>query len=178
MELFNPIYHSLFSIERFMHDGGSVLWGLALVVVVCWLLIMERIAYFSLYFPKQRAQLIERWQSREEHFSWFARAIRDGWLAESSIGLRANLTTIKLLVSICPMIGLLGTVTGMISVFDVMAIEGSSNPQLMASGISMATLPTLAGMVAALAGMFVHARLVKRSRTLESSLERSLRSQQ
>jgi biopolymer transport protein ExbB len=76
------------------------------------------------------------------------------------------------------MIGLLGTVTGMISVFDVMAIEGSSNPQLMASGISMATLPTLAGMVAALAGMFVHARLVKRSRTLESGLERSLRSQQ
>ncbi len=56
-----------------------------------------------------------------------------------------------MLVAICPMLGLLGTVTGMISVFDVMATQGSSQPRLMASGISLATLPTMAGMVAALA---------------------------
>ncbi|MCE7629768.1 MotA/TolQ/ExbB proton channel family protein, partial [Vibrio fluvialis] len=68
-------------------------------------------------------------------------------------------------------------VTGMISVFDVMATQGSSNPKLMASGISLATLPTMAGMVAALAGMFVHARLAKTCRLFELKLEKSLRSQ-
>ncbi|MFA0621926.1 MotA/TolQ/ExbB proton channel family protein, partial [Vibrio sp. 10N.222.49.A4] len=53
----------------------------------------------------------------------------------------------------------------------------SSDPKLMASGISLATLPTLAGMVAALAGMFVHARLAKVCNRLELKLEKSLRSQ-
>lgn len=75
------------------------------------------------------------------------------------------------------MLGLLGTVTGMISVFDVMANQGSSQPKLMASGISLATLPTMAGMVAALAGMFVHARLAKICRRKEHQLEKALRSQ-
>lgn len=74
------------------------------------------------------------------------------------------------------MLGLLGTVTGMISVFDVMADQGSSNPKLMASGISLATLPTMAGMVAALVGMFIYARLYKKCQWLEMKLEKSLRS--
>jgi biopolymer transport protein ExbB len=98
-------------------------------------------------------------------------------LGQASLLLNQNLNFIKLLVAICPMLGLLGTVTGMISVFDVMATQGSSDPKLMASGISLATLPTMAGMVAALAGMFVHARLAKVCSRLEIKLEKSLRSQ-
>ena len=50
--------------------------------------------------------------------------------------------------------GLLGTVTGMIEVFDVMAITGSGNARSMASGVSKATIPTMAGMVGALSGVF------------------------
>jgi biopolymer transport protein ExbB len=53
------------------------------------------------------------------------------------------------------MLGLLGTVTGMIEVFDVMAISGSGNTRAMASGVSKATIPTMAGMVAALSGMML-----------------------
>jgi len=49
--------------------------------------------------------------------------------------------------------GLLGTVTGMIEVFDVMALSGSSNARLMAGGVFKATIPTMAGMVAALSGI-------------------------
>ncbi len=66
----------------------------------------------------------------------------------------------------------------MISVFDVMATQGSSDPKLMASGISLATLPTMAGMVAALTGMFLHARLFKACQKREIHLEKSLRSRQ
>lgn len=98
-------------------------------------------------------------------------------LGEAHNALNQNLNLIKVLVAICPMLGLLGTVTGMISVFDVMATQGSSDPKLMASGISLATLPTMAGMVAALAGLFVHARLSKTCRGLEMKLEQALRSQ-
>ncbi|MFV0448102.1 MAG: MotA/TolQ/ExbB proton channel family protein [Vibrio sp.] len=164
-------------LNEFMEQGGAVLWWLAAVVAVCWLLVVERIIYLVFTYPKQRKHWIERWHQRTEHNSWHAHAIKQGWIGQAHIALTQNLNIIKVMVAICPMLGLLGTVTGMISVFDVMATQGSSDPKLMASGISLATLPTMAGMVAALAGMFVHARLVKTCRLLEMKLEKSLRSQ-
>ncbi|MCL9781272.1 MotA/TolQ/ExbB proton channel family protein [Vibrio sp. S4M6] len=164
------------SLSHFMHQGGQVLWWLAAVVVVCWFLILERYFYLLFYFPKARQAWVNNWLAREDQRSWYAISIRDGWLGQAHIQLQQNLSIIKVLVSVCPMLGLLGTVTGMISVFDIMASQGSSDPKLMASGISLATLPTLAGMVAALTGMFVHARLAKKCRMLELKLEKSLRS--
>lgn len=167
----------LLSLSDFMEQGGFVLWWLAAVVLVYWVLVVERALYLAFYFPKQRKAWIEQWNERHDQSSWHAKAIREGWLGQASLLLNQNLNFIKLLVAICPMLGLLGTVTGMISVFDVMATQGSSDPKLMASGISLATLPTMAGMVAALAGMFVHARLAKVCSRLEIKLEKSLRSQ-
>lgn len=165
------------SLEHFMNQGGQILWWLAAVVAVKWLLVAERIIYLLATYPKQRNHWLSQWLAREDQTSWYAHALRDGWLSEARIALNQNLNLIKVLVSICPMLGLLGTVTGMITVFDVMATQGSSQPRLMASGISLATLPTMAGMVAALAGMFVHARLAKACRMRELKLEKLLRSQ-
>jgi len=59
-----------------------------------------------------------------------------------------------MLIGLCPLFGLLGTVTGMIHVFDVMAVTGTGNARAMASGISQATIPTMAGMVIAIAGLY------------------------
>ena len=57
--------------------------------------------------------------------------------------------------ALCPLLGLMGTVTGMIEVFDVMAISGTGNARSMAAGVSKATIPTMAGMVGALSGVFL-----------------------
>jgi biopolymer transport protein ExbB len=53
---------------------------------------------------------------------------------------------------LCPLLGLLGTVTGMVAVFDAMATLGG-NARSMAAGVSMATIPTMAGMIASLSGL-------------------------
>jgi biopolymer transport protein ExbB len=159
-----------------MHQGGSVLWGLACIVVLSWFFIIERILFLLSLYPNQKQQWLNQWQSRTDHSSWFARSIRDGWLAEAHVLLFRHLSFIKVLITLCPMIGLLGTVTGMISVFDVMATKGTADPKLMASGISLATLPTMAGMVSALAGLFMHSRLVQKCQRLERLLAQSLRS--
>ena len=70
--------------------------------------------------------------------------------------------------------GLLGTVWGMIEVFDVMAILGSSNVKAMAAGVSRATIPTMAGMVGALSGVFaasyLESRMNKEAELLEDHL--------
>jgi biopolymer transport protein ExbB len=161
-----------------MQQGGQVLWWLAGVVFLTWILVIERMLFLWFEFPKLRQNWVNRWIRRSDHDSWFARSIRDGWLASANYSLNRNLKFIKVLVAICPMLGLLGTVTGMISVFDVMATQGSSSPELMASGISLATIPTMAGMVAALIGMFCHSRLLKICMTKQIKLEKSLRSRQ
>ncbi|MBU2897390.1 MotA/TolQ/ExbB proton channel family protein [Vibrio hepatarius] len=167
----------IISLQSFMHQGGQLLWWLFGVVALCWILMIERMIYLFVEFPTQKSNWIRAWHERSEQQSWYARSIREGWLAQAHAKLYQNLNIIKVLVAICPMLGLLGTVTGMISVFDVMANQGSSNPKLMASGISLATLPTMAGMVAALFGMFFHARLLKACQVREIKLEKSLRSQ-
>ncbi|PSW06509.1 MotA/TolQ/ExbB proton channel family protein [Photobacterium lipolyticum] len=165
------------SLSQFMNQGGQILWWLAAVVMLCWLLVVERVIYLLFQYPNQRKAWLAKWHERDDQTSWYAHAMREGWLNEARTALSQNLNLIKVLVAICPMLGLLGTVTGMISVFDVMATQGSSQPRLMASGISLATLPTMAGMVAALAGMFVHARLAKACHMRELKLEKLLRSQ-
>ena len=111
---------------------------------------------------------------RDETHSWHAHRIREAWVSQAKQDLNARMLIIKTLVAICPMIGLLGTVTGMISVFDVMAVQGTSNARLMAAGISMATMPTMAGMVAALSGVFFSTRLDSKMRISLEKLKDSM----
>ncbi|USH04702.1 MotA/TolQ/ExbB proton channel family protein [Grimontia kaedaensis] len=165
------------SLNDFMTQGGPVLWGLALVAALSWLLVFERLLFLITTFPSLKKQTIAKWQLREDKASWVSQSMRESWLFEARTQLYRNLNFLKALVAICPMLGLLGTVTGMISVFDLMALEGTGEPRSMAAGISLATLPTMAGMVIALAGLFAHARLQKTCERREASLTQALRSQ-
>ena len=100
----------------------------------------------------------------DDHSSWGAHQIRRLLISEVQARLDAGLNMIKTLVALCPLLGLLGTVTGMIEVFDVMAISGSGNARAMASGVSKATIPTMAGMVAALSGLIFSVQLDRYAR--------------
>ena len=74
--------------------------------------------------------------------------IRQELISKQDIENKRGLPIIKVLIALCPLLGLLGTVVGMIQVFDILAVTGTGSPRAMASGISKATIPTLAGMVA------------------------------
>ena len=80
----------------------------------------------------------------------FAEVERKKLISQVEIEMLRNLKIIPVLIALLPMFGLLGTVTGMIQVFDVMAYLGSGNPRAMADGVSAATIPTMSGMVIAL----------------------------
>jgi biopolymer transport protein ExbB len=73
----------------------------------------------------------------------------------------SNLDMITALVALCPLMGLLGTVTGMIEVFGVLANTGGGDAKSMAGGVSKATIPTMAGMVAAISGVFASTYLTR-----------------
>lgn len=101
-----------YSLQHFMNQGGQLLWWLAAVVVLSWLLVVERVIYLLITYPKQKNHWLSQWHARQDQTSWYAHALRDGWLSEARIALNQNLNLIKVLVAICPMLGLLGTVTG------------------------------------------------------------------
>ncbi len=147
----------------FMELGGTVLTVIAWVTFMMWILIMERVLYFATGFKQQLREVIRTWESRPERRSWEAHQIREAMLSRVKVKAQQFLPMIKTFVALCPLLGLLGTVTGMIQVFDVMAVAGSSNARSMAAGVSMATVPTMAGMVAALSGVFASTWLNKKS---------------
>lgn len=147
------------TVSRFFEAGGDVLWVIAVALVFMWTMIIERLWYFSYTYPKQSRLLVAKWESRKDTKSWRAHRIREAWISQMNEKLHSGLLVIKTIVAICPMIGLLGTVTGMVGVFEIMALAGTGNARLMAAGITQATIPTMAGMVAALSGLFISSRL-------------------
>ncbi len=149
----------------FMESGGDVLLGIFAVTVLMWALILERIWYFSMAFPREAREVEDRWRARLDKTSWCAQKIQEQEISEMSLRLRRSLPMIAYLIAVCPLLGLLGTVTGMIQVFEIMAMVGSGNARAMASGVSMATIPTMAGMVVALSGMYFNARLGRQAKT-------------
>ncbi|RUO61462.1 MotA/TolQ/ExbB proton channel family protein [Pseudidiomarina marina] len=162
------------SIRDFLGTGGDVLYVVMGALFLMWVLMIERYWFLTGVFPKLKKQIISDWDARKDTTSWYAHKIRDAWISEANEKLNARILLIKTCVAICPLIGLLGTVTGMIAVFEIMAVQGTGNPRLMASGISMATIPTMAGMVAALSGMFFASRLEARVRRAKEKLIDSL----
>ncbi len=141
-------------IRRFMDAGGDVLWAIAALTFVMWTLAIERVWYYKFGLSKDVNNAINTWEARSERKSWDAHQIREALISRVRMSANATMPLIKTLVALCPLLGLLGTVTGMIAIFDVMAISGTGNARSMADGVSKATVPTMAGMVGALSGVF------------------------
>jgi len=90
-------------------------------------------------------------------------ALAEALAAEQIRRRKKYVKTVSVLAATAPLLGLLGTVTGMISTFDGMARFGLGNPRVMASGISQAMITTQAGLVIALPGLFMGNFLRRRS---------------
>ena len=149
------------AVREFVERGGGVLLVIGLVLLTMWTLMLERLWYFRFVQPARAKQVLTEWRSREDRTSWYAEQVRRLLVSEVRSDLVRSIPIIKTLVSLCPLLGLLGTVTGMIEVFDVMALAGSGNSRAMASGVSKATIPTMAGMVAALSGLALSVQLAR-----------------
>ncbi|UVO18678.1 MotA/TolQ/ExbB proton channel family protein [Stutzerimonas stutzeri] len=159
----------------FMGAGGMVMWALALLCVLYWTLVFERVWYMRRVFPHWADDRRRAWEYLVDQPGVWQRAVRTAWLAQAQQQLAGPLRLSKALVALCPLLGLLGTVSGMIAVFDVLALNGTGNPRGMAAGVWQATLPTMAGMVLAITGLFSLARLERIARLSLDRLADQLR---
>ena len=142
------------SVNGFMLRGGPVLWIIAWLLLVKWSLVFERVWYLNTTHKANVKATLAAWNARSDTKSWSAHQIRTMMISKISLDVRNTLPIIEVLVTICPLLGLIGTVTGIIEVFFVMAVTGGGDAKSMAGGVSKATIPTMAGMVGAISGIF------------------------
>ena len=150
-----------YAIVTFMERGGPVLPLIALLTFAMWTLIFERFWYFQMEHKDLVRRIAEKWEGRPERSSWSAHQVREALVSEAAGKITGSLPLIQTMVALAPLLGLMGTVTGMVAVFDAMANQGG-DARSMAAGVSMATIPTMAGMVASLSGVFATTVLQRR----------------
>ncbi|MGR9116608.1 MAG: MotA/TolQ/ExbB proton channel family protein [Gammaproteobacteria bacterium] len=143
----------------FLDKGGPALWVILLVSLLLWLLLLERCWYLTFDFPSLRDGIARRWQPFQHRKSRYSKRLRATLLNELQHSAGRYMRTIAILTQTLPLLGLLGTVSGMIQTFDVIAIYGNGNARGLAGGISQALLTTMSGLVTALSGLYFGANL-------------------
>ncbi len=175
-----------------MSSGGPVMWVIFFVACMAMMLLIweglrgivlmksTRLLYQHLYSDSGYLPAVENNAASATPVIWLLAATH--WpeieskedvakafnihLAEIAPKMEGSLATIAILGSLLPMLGLLGTVTGMINVFEVIALQGSGKPDEMADGISQALLTTASGLIIAIPVIFVHHLLSRRANAL------------
>lgn len=109
-------------------------------------------------------------QARSADIETFELKLDDAIIRESS-GLDFGLNFLKLAAGLAPLLGLLGTVTGMIQTFQQITLFGAGDPQIMAGGISQALVTTVLGLVAAIPLLLIHSFCASASRGVQQILE-------
>jgi biopolymer transport protein ExbB len=136
------------------NDGGPFVVWIFAAGVLMWGLIVERYWYFSRILPKQTAAVRAEWQSRKDKTSWCARQIRQAMISRLNTSMTSGFPVLQVLVPMSPLLGLIGTVTGMLEVFDSMALRGNADARSMASGVSAAMICTMSGLAVSITGLY------------------------
>ena len=141
------------ALQEFLARGGPVLFVIMIATFVMWALILERLFYFNFAHKGVANEALEEWRSRSDRKSTYAHWVKDKLVSEVRQKAEANVSFTKAMVALAPLLGLLGTVTGMVTVFDNMAITDGADAKALSRGVSQATIPTMAGMVASISGI-------------------------
>jgi len=152
--LLDKLLAPLTAVHELVSGGGPFVFWIFVCGVLLWTLIAERYWYFSRILPGQAKAMLERWQARTDHASWSARQIRQAMISRLNGSMTANLPLMQVLVPLSPLLGLIGTVSGMLEVFDSMALRGSADARTMASGVSHAMICTLTGLAVSISGLY------------------------
>ncbi len=185
--------HALwYPIEDYLTAGGLVMVPLAVVSLLLWALIVHKLVTLkALYRPAMTEdQMVQalRGRGQEGAVGVQGQLIRefcqrrsgdaelDGHVVdEASLAvahpLERGLTLIGVLAAIAPLLGLLGTVVGMIATFNSIALFGTGNARAMAGGISEALITTQTGLLIAIPGLYMRNFLQRRAGNLKHQVE-------
>ena len=142
--------------------GGPVLYLLFILTLIIFYIVFNK--YFFVFVEKKEwlSSKLDNFINSNPPDSIKLVQVEKTFLSEFNRTSYQNIKLLDGLIGMCPMIGLLGTVYGMIEVFEVLAVLGTGNPRAMSTGVAKATIPTMAGMTIALSGLFFKFDLANR----------------
>ncbi len=153
MAVLDSLQAPITAVVNLVDGGGPFVFLIFLNGVVMWILIIERLWYFKRILPGETNEAIAVWNARSDHLSWCARQIRDAMISRLRNAMSTNLLLMRVLVPLAPLLGLIGTVSGMLEVFDSMALRGSADARTMATGVSHAMFCTMTGLAVSILGL-------------------------
>jgi biopolymer transport protein ExbB len=181
---------------EYLLPGGPVMIPLIFTSLWMWALIVERLFYFrriakddvnlkqaiemlsARTLPQTsmglRTKIVTSFLKERSGNKKLDQSILDQYVMRERPYIRRFLSVIAVLAAVAPLFGLLGTVTGMMTTFDVIAVFGTGNAKAMAGGISEALITTQSGLLVAIPGLFMSVFLIRRADHLESSLDELL----
>ncbi|GLS83875.1 MotA/TolQ/ExbB proton channel family protein [Paraferrimonas haliotis] len=173
------------SLEERFEAGGTIGKIIAALLVLGLIIALERFVTLGIVGAKIKAQTKKVDQPGNNPLGRVLSAYQDNKnvdvetlelkldeaILKETPALETRISILKVLAAIAPMLGLLGTVTGMIATFQSIQLFGTGDPKLMAGGISMALVTTVLGLIAALPLMLLHALVSARSKSLVQILE-------
>jgi len=192
--------HQLNLVEQ-VPKGGAIVWPILAILALSVLILMERVLFFvgkhthpehlmkqireqimandwkgcRLFLESKSRKLIPKVLLTALAFKDQTRQDMENALQEAILGeiprIERFLSTLGMLAAIAPLLGLLGTVTGMINTFHVITTYGTGDPRMMSSGISEALVTTMLGLSVAIPIMLAHTFLSRRVETLISKME-------
>ena len=142
------------AVSDLVEAGGVAVEWIFLSCLLMWTITVERYRYFKHTLPVEAAAALAQWHARKDHQSWTAHQIRKAMISRLNVAMTSNLILLKVLVPLCPLLGLVGTVAGMLEVFDAMALRGSADARTMASGVSQAMVCTMTGLAISITGIY------------------------
>ncbi|NWH03610.1 MotA/TolQ/ExbB proton channel family protein [Desulfobacter latus] len=176
--------------------GGVVMVPLIILSLVMWLLILERAFFFRRLYKKNMnsstalslvrenslpdpkmycgavSLLVTEFIRNRSGSVQLDRHLLDAAVARINRRMTRSLAVIGVLAAMAPLMGLLGTVTGMITTFDVLAIFGTGNAKAMAGGISESLITTQTGLIVAIPGLYMKGFLDRRAEHLSQRIQR------
>jgi biopolymer transport protein ExbB len=142
------------SVGELVREGGPFVGCIFACGFAMWTLVIERAWYFTRVLPRQAADTQIAWRARPDRHSWAARQIRTAMVSRVNAAMTTGMPLLRALVPLAPLLGLVGTVSGMLEVFDSMALRGSADARAMASGVSHAMICTLSGLAVSITGLY------------------------
>ena len=188
---------SLFTaVIDYIGNGGAVMLPIIACSIILWAMIFERLIAFHRVekndldlgtalewvrtqepgpdLPGLRRDLVRFMATHHTDTPEVNRNLLDQYRLHMRPKLSRRIGFIATLAAVAPLLGLLGTVSGMITTFDVIALFGTGNARAMAGGISESLITTQSGLTVAIPGMFMGVLLTRRARRLSAQLDETI----
>ena len=163
---------------EYIHRGGAIVYLLIALNIIGFSIMLWKFFQYTLIKYNTKKLVSNILEIVQTSNGKFEEKILQNAMDKHINTLETGLNTVKIIASIAPLLGLLGTVIGVLNAFDSMTHTGLQNPSIFSNGISIALITTVAGLIVAIPHYIGYNYLIGYLNTLEHIIEKKVISKQ